>query len=174
MGGVRRVLDPTLLGMLALVAGLAALAYWRGGPGLVTSGLREGMELLGRFALLLVVSFAAAGLVQVLLPQAWIRGALGAEAGLRGIVLGAGAGALVPSGPFVAIPLAAVLVRAGAAPGPVVAFVCGWGLLALHRLLAWELPILGPRLALLRWVVSLGLPVLAGLLARALTRGPVG
>ena len=59
----------------------------------------------------------------------------------------------------------AVMIRAGAAVGPVVAFLTGWSVLALHRTVAWEIPILGIRFALLRWGVSLLLPVLAGALA---------
>jgi hypothetical protein len=51
-----------------------------------------------------------------------------------------------------------------------VAFLTGWALLALHRLLAWEVPILGWRMALLRYGISLLLPVAAGLAARALVR----
>lgn len=165
-----RLLDPALFAMAAIVLALAAFAYARGGAELVRTGLANGLGLLARFSLLLVVSFAAAGLAEVLLPRGWIAAGLGPESGLRGIVIGAGAGALVPSGPYVAIPLAAVLVRSGAGAGPLVAFVSGWGLLALHRLIAWEIPVLGFRLALLRWAVSLLLPVAAGLLARAATR----
>ena len=71
---------------------------------------------------------------------------------------------------FVAMPIAAVMIRAGAGAGPVVAFLTGWSLLAVHRTLAWELPILGPRMTILRYGVSLMLPVLAGLLARAFAR----
>ena len=51
-----------------------------------------------------------------------------------------------------------------------IAFLTAWSLLALHRLVAWEIPILGWRLAALRYGVSLVIPVLAGLAARALTR----
>ena len=40
----------------------------------------------------------------------------------------------------------------------------------MHRLLAWELPILGWRFGLLRWGLSLALPILAGLAANALLR----
>jgi len=58
----------------------------------------------------------------------------------------------------------------GAATSAVIAYLTGWSLLALHRLVAWEVPILGTRFALLRYGVSLALPVLAGLLARALLR----
>ena len=75
-----------------------------------------------------------------------------------------------PAGPFVSMPIAAVMLRSGAALGPVVAFVTGWSLLALHRLVAFEVPILGLRFALFRWSLCLVLPVLAGLAARALSR----
>jgi len=72
--------------------------------------------------------------------------------------------------PFVALPIAAVLRTSGAAAGPVVAYLAGWSLLAIHRLVAWEIPILGLRFAILRYLVSLGLPLAAGLIARAVTR----
>ena len=89
---------------------------------------------------------------------------------MRGILLGVGAGVITPSGPFVSLPIAAVMVRSGASPGPVVAFLSGWSLLAIHRFVAWEVPILGWRLAVLRYATCLVLPVLAGLIARAVTR----
>lgn len=164
------MLDGALIALAGIVVALAALAWAQGGAELAGAGLRRGGALLARYGLLIVVSFLAAGLAEVLVPRDWVPRALGAEAGLRGIVIATGAGAITPSGPFVAIPLAAALVRSGAGTGAIVAYVSAWGLIALHRLVAWEVPILGPRLALLRWVVSLGLPVLAGLLARALAR----
>ena len=112
----------------------------------------------------------AAGVVEVLIPREWIRESLGDQSGLRGILLGAAAGAITPAGPFVSMPIAAVMLRSGAALGPVVAFLTGWSLLAIHRLVAWEAPILGLRFALFRWALSLALPILAGLAARALSR----
>lgn len=170
MAGHRRVLDAQLLLVVGFLVGLAALAWWRGGPELVGRGLSGGAGLLWRFGLLIVVSFLAAGLVEALVPRDWIQEALGRDAGLRGVLVGTAAGAATPAGPFVSMPLAAVLLRSGAAVGPVVAFLTGWALLAVHRLVAWELPILGWRFALLRWVVSIGLPILAGLAANALAR----
>jgi uncharacterized membrane protein YraQ (UPF0718 family) len=162
--------DGLLLGMLGIATLLAALAYWRGGSELLLAGLGRGGGHLTRYALLLVVSFGVAGLVEVLIPHAWVAANLGAEAGLRGILLGTAAGAVTPAGPFIAMPIAAVLVRSGASTPAVVAFLTSWSLLALHRFVAWELPLLGTRLAVLRYAVSLALPLLAGLLARALSR----
>jgi hypothetical protein len=52
----------------------------------------------------------------------------------------------------------------------VIAFLTAWSLLALHRFVAWEIPILGWQFATLRYGVSLVIPVLAGLTVRALTR----
>ena len=68
------------------------------------------------------------------------------------------------------MPLAAVLIRSGAAPASVITFLTAWSLLSVHRLVAWEVPILGARYALLRFSVSLALPLLAGLLTRAMSR----
>jgi uncharacterized membrane protein YraQ (UPF0718 family) len=162
--------DATAIGMLGLVALLAGLALATGGRERLVVGLGDGWSSLVRFAPMVAISFLAAGLAQVLLPAQWIRAHLGVESGLRGIALAVAAGLLTPSGPFVSMPIAAALAKAGAGPGPVAAFVAGWGLLALHRLIAWEIPFLGPRLALLRYGVCVALPFAAGIAARALAR----
>jgi uncharacterized membrane protein YraQ (UPF0718 family) len=164
------VIDATFWLLLAACVLLAALAYARGGAPFVLQGLEGGGRLILRYGLVIAVSFVAAGYAELLLPQAWLRSSFGETAGLRGILLAAGLGVVTPAGPFVAMPIAAVMVRAGAAAGPVVAFLTAWSLLALHRLIAWEVPIIGWRLAALRYGVSLAIPVLAGLAARWLVR----
>jgi uncharacterized membrane protein YraQ (UPF0718 family) len=166
----KRLIDGTLLVFVAVTIALAAAAWWRGGPELVRDGFGRGNATLVRFALLIVLSFWAAGLAEVVLPEQLVPHVLGPESGLRGILLATGAGALTPSGPFVAIPIAAAMERSGAGLAPLVAYLSAWGLIAVHRLVAWEIPILGSRLALLRWIVCLVLPVLAGLFARVLVR----
>lgn len=163
-------MDAQFLGILALVLALGALAFWRGGAVLLRAGLDEGVGQLIRYAALIAVSFLAAGFVQVLIPREWIQGALGHESGMRGIVLASAAGIATPAGPFLSLPIAATLLGAGAAPPAVVAYLSAWSLLALHRLLAWEVPILGARFALLRYAICVALPILAGLLARGLAR----
>ncbi len=169
--GGRGVLgDPQLQLMIGLLAGLAALAFWRGGAPLVRSGFAEGARALWQFGALIAVSFFAAGLAQVLIPREWIQRALGEQAGFAGILVATVAGAATPAGPFVSLPIAAALRASGASAGAVVAYLTAWALLAVHRLVAWESPILGPRFALFRWGVSLGLPLLAGILARMLSR----
>jgi uncharacterized membrane protein YraQ (UPF0718 family) len=168
--GERSVIDNNVVVMSVLVVVLAVFAWWRGGAPLVEEGLRGGLALAIRFALLIALAFLAAGLAEKLVPGEWIRGALGEESGLRGILLASAAGALTPAGPYLSMPLAAAMHRSGASTGAVVAFLSGWSLLAIQRLVAWELPLLGPRIALIRYGVCLLLPVVAGLIARALTR----
>lgn len=164
------MIDGTLLLLVATVAALAWLAWVRGGEELLRRGLSDGMLLLYRYALLIVVSFLAAGLASANLPEQWMARNLGADSGLRGILIAAAAGTLTPAGPFVSMPIAAVMIRSGAGAGPIVAFLTGWALLALHRFVAWEVPILGWRFALLRYSSCLVLPPIAGLIARAVTR----
>jgi uncharacterized membrane protein YraQ (UPF0718 family) len=166
----KRVIDSTLLVFVGITVALGFAVWLRGGIELLREGLGNGGGMLAKSALIIAVSFVAAGLAEALVPKNAIPTALGVDSGLRGILLATGAGALTPSGPFVAIPIAAALERSGAGVAPLVAYVSAWGLLALHRLVAWEIPILGSRLALLRWGVCLALPVAAGLLARLFAR----
>lgn len=164
------MINGTLLVLLALLAGLVFLAWTRGGSELVQQGLSGGGALLASYALIVAVSFLAAGFAEVLVPTEWVRRTLGEDSGLRGLAIASGAGILTPAGPFVSMPIAAAMVRSGAGMGPVVAFLTSWSLLALHRFIAWEVPILGWRLALLRYGVCLVLPLAAGWLARLLSR----
>ena len=162
--------DGTLLFLTAIVAALGCVAYARGGEELLRRGLSDGGTLLFRYAILISVSFLAAGLAAAVLPEEWVRRSFGGESGFGGILMATGVGIVTPAGPFVAIPIAAVMIRNGATAGPVVAFISGWSLLALHRFIAWEVPMLGWRFAALRYGACVALPPLAGLIARAVTR----
>ena len=95
--------DGTLLVLIGVVAALAWLVYARGGEELLRRGLGDGGMLLYRYGLLIVVSFLAAGLASAVLPEQWMARNLGAESGLRGILLAAAAGIVTPAGPFVSM-----------------------------------------------------------------------
>ncbi len=163
----------TLILAVAVVV-LAALAWQRGGWPLVGNGLNQGKNLILEIAPLLITCFLAVGLAQVLLPRESIAGWLGQEAGWRGIILGSLMGAITPGGPYVVIPLAAGMFKAGAGIGTVVAFITGWSVLAVGRL-PYELPFLGPRVLIIRILSSLLLAPLAGGIAQfVLGRFPRG
>ncbi|MCA3667061.1 MAG: permease, partial [Methylobacterium sp.] len=76
-------------------------------------------------------------------------------------------GTLFPAGPFTIFPLAAVLMVSGADRGAALAFVSGWLLLGINRAVIWEMPFFGTDFVLFRFLVSLPMPVLLGLAARA-------
>jgi uncharacterized membrane protein YraQ (UPF0718 family) len=165
-----KIFDGNFWIMVALLAALSAVALARGGTPLLVEAMGGGTRQFLRFALVLFVSFLVAGLVESLLPRAWVSAALGEGSGWRGLVLASAVGLVTPAGPFVSMPLAAGMLRSGAAPASVVAFVASWGLLAIHRLIAWEIPMLGAPFALSRWLLCLGVPIALGALARLFWR----
>lgn len=162
--------DATFFLLAGGLAVLVSLAWLQGGGDLVNRGLSGGSALLLRYALVIAISFLVAGFVDVLLPHDLLRKYLGEESGIAGLAIASVVGLLTPAGPFVSMPIAAVMLRAGAGPGPVVAFLTAWSLLSVHRLIAWEVPILGFSFAAARYAVCLVLPLLAGALARFLIR----
>lgn len=162
--------DATFFSMLALLLVLSAVAWGRGGNALVLDGLGSGGNLLLRFGGLVVVGFLIAGVAEKLIPHDWVRGALGEDAGMRGLLIAVVAGMATPSGPFIAFPVAATLIKSGASAPAVVTYVAAWMLLAVHRYFIWEVPFLGLQTATVRWAVCLVLPPLAGLATRAVLR----
>lgn len=107
----------------------------------------------------------SAALRQLVPPGALARW-MGAESGMRGLLVATFAGMLMPGGPVAAFPVVLVLAQAGADRGALIAFVLAWSLNGFQRIVVWELPILGTDFAVLRLICGLPLPVLAGLFAR--------
>ncbi|MBI4279424.1 MAG: permease, partial [Armatimonadetes bacterium] len=107
------------------------------------------------------------GFIPLLVPKEVIARWLGDAAGFRGIVAGAAVGALSPGGPFLNFPILAGFYQAGAGVGPIAAFITSWSIFGLHRILLWELPLLGPRLTFARLLISVPMPFLVGVAARA-------
>ena len=70
----------------------------------------------------------------------------------------------MPGGPYVYYPIAAALLQAGAGLGVLVAFITAKNLWTVTRL-PLEFALLGPRLTIVRFVVTLLIPPLLGLLA---------
>ncbi|MEQ9642456.1 MAG: permease [Alphaproteobacteria bacterium] len=157
-----------LFGTLALAGGIAT--WWLRGPDVFLDTLLGSGELLVMIIPIVVAAMLIGGYAQSLVPQDRVARWLGAKSGIRGILLAAGAGAITPGGPFASFALVVALARSGADIGACVTYLTAWSVLGLHRLVQWELPLLGPDLAILRLVVSIPLPIIAGIAARALVR----
>ena len=162
------MLIPTIImGVLALI--LLFIGYHRGQAEHI-SGIKSALNMTVQILPLLILAFIVAGMIQVLLPQELISKWIGAESGIRGIFIGTVAGALVPGGPYVSLPIAAGLLRSGAGVGTMVAFLTGWSLWAVSRL-PMEVGILGWKFTLIRLVSTFFFPPIAGLIAHIFFAG---
>ncbi len=149
--------------VLSLIAVLLIiLGYWMKGWSLPISGLTRGGRMLLDIGPNLLLGFALAGLIQVLVPTEYIAKILGEESGLKGLIVGTLAGALAPGGPYVNIPLVAVLYESGAGVGPLAAFLSAWGTIPITRTLVYEIPLLGTQFAFARYGASIVFPLIIG------------
>ena len=165
-----KIFDTNFWIVLGLLIALCVVALGRGGTPLLSEGLGSGSRLFARFGAVIFLSFLFAGLAETLMPREWIAAALGEESGWKGLFLASIAGAITPAGPFISMPLAAGMLRSGAAPAAVITFLSAWSLISVHRLFAWEIPILGASFALTRYAFGIFLPVLVGAAARILIK----
>ena len=161
-------MDTTTLILAAVAAILLVVAFFRGRD-LPLAGLQAAGRTLWRNLPLLLLGFALAGLAQVLIPRDWITRWLGAQAGVKGVLVGCVVGGLVPGSPYATFPLVAALYRAGASLGAVVGFVSAWALWSVSRLPV-EIALIGPKPALVRYTVTFVVPPIAGLLAEIIAR----
>ena len=162
------MLIPTIImGALAII--FLFIGYYKG-QGQHVSGIKSALNMSVVILPLLIFSFIVAGMVQVLLPGELISKWIGAESGIRGIFIGTAAGALVPGGPYVSLPVAAGLLRSGAGIGTMVAFLAAWSLCSVARL-PMEVGILGWKVTLIRVVCTFFFPPIAGLIAHIFFAG---
>jgi uncharacterized membrane protein YraQ (UPF0718 family) len=154
------------IGGIALLLALVALAR---NDGSLSGGLRRSLEQSVILLPRLILAFMAASLIVKLIPTEIIAGYLGEEAGVKAILIGALTGVLVPAGPSVAVPIAAAFALEGASVPALIAYLTGWSVFAAHRVLIFEIPMLGARFVRLRLLCALPLPLIAGALAMLVT-----
>jgi uncharacterized membrane protein YraQ (UPF0718 family) len=149
--------------LFAIAGWLVSLAHTRR-DGSAELGMRlawrDFVDLIPRLA----VGVIGSGFLARAVPQDVILAWLGPGSGVSGVSLAALVGALTPGGPVVGFAIGAAALKAGAGLPQVMAFVTGWSLYTLQRVLVWELPTMPRRVVLLRVAVSLPFPfVVAGL-----------
>ena len=156
------MLIPTIImGVLAIA--LTVISYNKGGGEHIV-GLKIAGSTLIQILPLLMFAFVIAGMVQILIPQEMISRWVGAESGFKGILIGTLMGTITPGGPFISLPIAAGLLRAGASIGTLVAFMTSWALLAFPAL-PLQIGLMGWKFTLIRFVCTLFFPPIAGLIA---------
>lgn len=154
-------------GLLVLSAG--ALWFAKGAQAVVDSAMSS-LELLVSILPIVIAAMVMSGYFQELVPREKVTRHLGEDSGFRGLLVASLAGAATPGGPFAAFPLVAALYQAGAGIGATVAYLTAWSVLGVNRMIVWEIPILGPEVTALRYLVSIPLPILAGMIATRLAK----
>lgn len=117
-----------------------------------------------------IVGLIGAGFMAELLPQDDVRALFGPGSGLAGVLLASGIGALVPGGPVVAFAVGAAALKAGAGLGALLAFITGWSIFSMTRILTSEAVIMGWPFLGKRLLVSWPAPLVIGVLGLGLAR----
>jgi len=156
------------LGFAAFAVFTGVLCWWVRGAELFLQTFGGDAELLIKLLPRVMVALSIAALIWVMLPRDRISALVGTDSGLRGLFIAMLAGAVTPGGPSSAYALLAVLALSGADRGALVAYITAWATLGLQRILVWDVPFMGTEFAILRGLISLPLPVVAGLIARML------
>lgn len=116
----------------------------------------------------IVMALLVSGFFSQIIPTELVAQWLGKDAGLRGVMIGSLIGGLIPGGPIICFPVIFVLLKAGAAVPALISFLTAWSVFAFHRVLAYELPLMGIQFVRIRLLACLILPPLAGVMAAAI------
>jgi uncharacterized membrane protein YraQ (UPF0718 family) len=157
--------DSTTWILLGLVGVAVAVALARDAALPVKAIEASGRVLRGVWVDL-ALGFLLAGLIEVLIPPPVLTRWLGGERMGQGILVGWAAGLALPGGPYFFVPVAANLLKHGAAAGPVIALLTAKTLVSPIRVLTYEAPLLGWPLTLARCIPALLLPPFLGLLGQ--------
>lgn len=115
-----------------------------------------------------VAALTLAGFIWILMPRDKFSKLVGKYRGFGGLVLAEIAGIITPGGPSSAFPFLAIIGRAGADRGVLVCYISSWAILGVQRIFVWDLPFMGASVTTTRFLVSLPLPIIAGLIAQRL------
>src|SRR5215831_19124937 len=161
----RRRMDASFLILLSLTLVAVLVALVRD-PQLVVRGFQSTGRLFGSVWMELALGFILAGLLDVLIPPPVLSRWMGEDHLGRGILVGWGAGLILPGGPYLVFPVVANLFRSGAAAGPLIALLTAKTLVSPVRMLTYEAPLLGWPMTLARLIPGVLLPPALGWLGQ--------
>jgi len=149
------------IALLLLMSGTLFLIGVKRGDKSHIQGVWTGGRMFLSLLPLLLLAFTLAGLIQVVVSPELIRSWLGQGSGWQGILLAVACGSLIPGGPYAAFPVIAGVYQAGAGMGAAVAMISGWTLLGVLQVIM-GIAFIGVRFTLIRTLIVLALPILAG------------
>jgi uncharacterized membrane protein YraQ (UPF0718 family) len=156
-----------------------AIAMWLGALTLIGTAMRrrdgttrrgfsQSVEYLVMMAPRMGVATLLASFAAELIPGDLVSGWLGENSGFTGILIASVSGIFVPAGGVIAFPLALAMLKVGVGLPQLVAFLTSWEVFAIHRVLAFELPMMGTNFVALRITASFMMPPVAGIAAAGL------
>jgi uncharacterized membrane protein YraQ (UPF0718 family) len=157
---------------LGVASGLGLMCLAVEGPAATWETLVREIGMLIGLVPQVLLALAVAAVIWAVLPKNRLAQHVGEDSGLRGLAIAATGGAITPGGPTSAYGLLSMLSRAGADRGALVAYIVAWSVLGVQRILIWDVPFMGAEFAILRALISLPLPIIAGLIARHYLSAP--
>jgi uncharacterized membrane protein YraQ (UPF0718 family) len=162
----RKPIGWSMIAIVVLVVVSATLVWRRDGLSGVLEILTHDLALFGGILPRVFAGCLLGAFIAEILPHDKVSRSLGPNSGLKGLLIGAAFGAILPGGPFTAYPVASALLTVGADFGATIGMVVSWTLIGYGRAVAWELPIMGTDFTLWRIAICLPLPVIAGAFGR--------
>lgn len=150
----------------AFAAVMAGLVFWLHGPDSLVATMDRNLGHILTMVPRIIFAIMLAGFLGAVLPRERLSRVLGKHSGLLGMVIASAAGTITPGGPASAFPILAILGAAGADRGIMIAYITAWATLGIQRIVMWDMSLMGPDFTVLRVLVSLPVPILAGLIAR--------
>lgn len=132
--------------------------------GRYVEGLKEGIKQFLSFLPLIVASLLLAGIIEAIIPEAFVKQWLAQEAGFKGIIAGTIGGMFLAMGPYQAFPIISSVYNAGAGLGTMVSIITSWALLGLHQI-PCEASIFGFRFVFIKVVLGVPFCFLTGIVA---------
>jgi uncharacterized membrane protein YraQ (UPF0718 family) len=142
---------------------MGAMALRRSGK-LFIEGVAGTLEYVVTMGPRMVLALLVSGFLSAVVPTDLVADWLGDEAGMKGVLIGSAVGGLMPGGPLICFPIVFVLFEGGAGIPSLIAFLTAWSVFAFHRIIGYEIPLMGVRFAMIRIFASAILPPLAGIL----------
>ncbi len=166
----RNPFDWSTAGIGLVMTTAAAIVFFRDGRDRFLEILYHDLRLFGDVLLKVAAGCLIGAFLARLLPRELVAKWIGAESGFVGLLIATLLGAVLPGGPVTIYPIASAFLVVGADVGATIAFITSWTLLGYTRALVWEIPFFGLDFVIWRTLISIPLPIIAGLSARLLAR----
>lgn len=149
------------LSLWGLALGLGVLVWAKHGRDDALSALKKAGRRALRTLPRIVVAILAAGFAGQLIPGGVVAEHIGPDSGFTGVLIAMLIGGFIPGGPIISFPLVVVLSEAGAGLVQLITLLTAWSVFAMHRVVIYEIPMMGWRFSMIRLVSSLPLPLIA-------------